>query len=528
MLTERSIINALIIAASCILAPYLISSALTADNASVLLFVGLCALVASFCFLKDTLCMWPFLGSSISGSLNFLPLPLNAAQIFCILLIAYYFTAYIAIRQKRTKLGKPQFFWPIFVITSIVLFHNHSLHVHVLGSETEGGKPAFLIYITVLAYFCGINVTSPSTDFLCKFPFYCLILAVLSNIPYTLTTYIPSLAPYALYITDAVNIQAYQDAVSDATGEQGGIGRVAVGPVAETLQLYLICYYPILTWWRPERWWLIFVSLFCLVLVILSGYRNVLFSYLLILALGTIGHYSIRSFLIILSSFAIILILVFAMENNVFQMPTKKLPLIAQRTLSFLPLDWNEEAIKSAEDSNDFRQSIQEVYIKENLKKHPWFGNGFDIDTKAFNTFTNMQTTAPSADEAQYYQAKSFIESKQFHTGWLSIYDAVGLVGFVAFLALAVNEIRMAAHLIFEPKVRSQSSLYPLCMWLFVTTVSGTIGFFTVFGDFKAAFIGMCITAIVLSHIYDIVNSAETSIAPKKREWDSELANRPF
>ena len=56
-----------------------------------------------------------------------------------------------------------------------------------------------------------------------------------------------------------------------------------------------------------------------------------------------------------------------ASSSKVIHLPTDKLPLIAQRTLSFLPGDWSEDALESAKASNEFRQDIQDVYMKEYL-----------------------------------------------------------------------------------------------------------------------------------------------------------------
>jgi hypothetical protein len=206
MVTERTIINALIIGASIILTPFIISSALTYEYGPALLFGGLSAIAAAFFSLKEKLCIWPMLGCSIGGTLNFLPLPLQAFHIFSILLILYYVTGYVLIRQKKIKLGKTQFFWPILIITLIVLYHNHNLAVRMMGGTSEGAKPAILMYLIVLAYFCGINVSTPSVAFLSKVPLLAVILTFVSSVPFFLTTYIPSLAPYLYAITDSVNL----------------------------------------------------------------------------------------------------------------------------------------------------------------------------------------------------------------------------------------------------------------------------------------------------------------------------------
>ena len=542
MVTERTIINALIIGASFILAPFLIFSTFTVDYAPAFFFGGLVALGVAFFVLKEKLSVWPMLGCGAAGSLNFLPLPLKATHIFCILLIFYYVTGYVLIRQKGVRLGKSGFLWPILIITSIVLYHNHSLNVRVMGGDTEGAKPAILIYLVVLAYFCGINLPAPSVHFLSKVPLYFVILSFLSNIPNLLTTFYPNLAPYLYYITDNVNVDAYVRSGTFIGESSEGIGRFGfLGAVGAALQLYLISHYPIGTWLRPNRWWVAGLSLICAVLSLASGYRNVLVGFAVITMVGTWCYYSWRalvfSMILILAGFIFFL----GSMNNTIHLPLNKLPMIAQRTLSFLPGDWDYEAIQSAKESNDFRSGIQDVYIQEYMDKSPWIGNGFDINTKEYNTLTDMLNRGYPGLDHQYLESKTFIEGKMFHTGWISVYDIVGVIGSLAFIALGWNEIGTAAHFVFGPKRvprsplfplyawflarrDSRSPLFPLYVWMLCNVVNMMFSFFTVFGDFGSTFINLCVYGIVLSQLSDIENSSNIATAPPDQKRQVEFS----
>jgi hypothetical protein len=514
MVTERAIINALIIGASFILAPFLIFSAFTFDYAPALFFGGFVAVVVAFFVLKERLCIWPLIGSGMAGGLNFLPLPLKATHIFCILLILYYISGYVLISQKRIKSGKGWFLWPILIITLIVLYHNHTLNVRALGGNTEGAKPAILIYLVVFAYFCGINVSAPSVNFLSKVPLYFVILTILSNIPNLLTTYDPHLAPYLIYITSDVNVDAYLKA-GTFTGESNeAIGRFGfLGAVGASLQLYLLCHYPIGTWLHPSRWWVAGLSLICGILVLASGYRNILVGFATITLVGAWCYYSWRALIFPTIVLLVGFILIIGSMSNVIHLPLNKLPMIAQRTMSFLPGDWDEEAIESAKSSNDFRKGIQDVYIQEYLDKSPWIGNGFDINTKEFNNLNNLLDNGDPGLDHEYLQSKAFIEGKLFHTGWISVYDIVGIIGSVAFIVLGWNEICVAAHFVFGPKADRRSPLFPLYVWMLCSVVNMMFSFFTVFGAFGDTFVNLCVYAIVLSQLSDIENNSNVATA---------------
>ncbi len=523
MITERTIINFLIIGATVFLAPFVIYSTLTIDYGPIVLLGGFCALVLGFFFLKDKLSIWPLLGTGIAGTLNFLPLPLQATHVFCILLICYFITGYIAIRQKSMKLGKTKFLWPILIVTLIVLYHNHSVGVHVLGGETEGGKPAVMLFLVVLAYFSGINVTTPSVSFLSKVPLYFVLLSFISNVPFFITTFFPHLAPYLYFISGNVDLDVYASTQGGTSvGEGSGIGRsIAFASVGSALQLYLFSRYPLTTWIRPERWWVAGLSLVCLGLAVESGYRNVLFTFVVVTMVATLCHYSVRALVLPLSLFLLALIFVTASNDNLIHLPVNRLPLIAQRSLSFFPGDWDNEALESAQESNDFRMNIQNVYIKEYLFKSPFFGNGFSIDTKEYDALNSGMLSATA--DANYLQAKLFITGKMFHTGWLSVYDAVGIVGTLAFVILGWNEIMLTGHFIFGAKANHQSVLFPFYVWIMCNLVSMMIGFFAVFGDFAQTFTYLCVYAIVLSHLSDLENPADVPVPLPDRQRQVEF-----
>jgi hypothetical protein len=504
MINERSIINALIIGAALVFVPFLISSTLTIDYAPALAIGLLGGTALAFFFLRDTLCMWPLLGISISGSLNFLPIPLRAMHVFLILLFLYYITAYVAIRQKRVKLGNLSILVPILVVAAIVFYHNHNLGVKALGGKTEGGRPAILLLIAVFAYFCGINVSAPSVSFLKRIPIYCVILAAVSSIPFLLTTVIPSLAPYVYYITDNVNVGAYFESQSMESTEDEGIGRFAVfGSLGTTLQLYLLAKYPMATWLRPNRWWVAFLSLFCVGCTVISGFRSVFSSFFWTVLVASFCYYSWKSLLLPIVLVLGLLLFTVGSTDRIIALPLDKLPLIAQRTLSFLPGDWSDEALESAKTSNFFRQNIINVYMREDFWKSPWIGNGYDIDRDEYDRLNDAMKDGTEPDQ-DYIQAKLFITGKLFHTGWLSAYDLVGFVGCAAFVWLALTEIWLSMHFIFGRNADRSSPLFPLYVWIATSVTTQVITFFTVFGDFSSTFSSLCVYGIALSQLHDI------------------------
>jgi hypothetical protein len=528
MVTERVIINALILGAAVIVAPFIISSTLTVDFVPAAIFGLVLSFLLAFFVLKDTLCLCPLLGCSMALSLNFLPLPLDASHVACIMLILYYVTGYVIIRQKSMKVGKPGFLWPILTLLAILLYHNHDLAMRGLGGEgaTQGAKPAYLLYLVFIAYFCSINIKSPSVDLFSKLPLYSVYAALISSIPFLISTVVPAVSPYLHLITNRLNMAAYAEANSNSTGEaDAGIGRLAIfGYLSLPVQGYLLCRYPMGTWMRPNRWWIIAVTLFCAMLAVATGFRNVLFAYGVGLMLANLCYYSWRSIFLPIGAGAALAVLITASSNKIIPLPLNKLPMTAQRSMSFLPGDWDPEAIQSADASNDFRRNIKDVYIKEYLTRSPLFGIGFNIDSKTFDSLSDGLLKGYWGKDSAYIQAKAFIEGQQYHTGWISLYDTVGIVGSIAFLALAASEIWMVSGFIFGPKADRRSSLFPLYVWMFINLTSMMIGFFTVFGDFGQTLTNLVIDAMVLSHVSDLRETREAPTIPSERKGPTEFS----
>jgi hypothetical protein len=509
MVTERTIINALIIGASFFLVPFVVSETLTVgDYLPALFFAGLLALVIAFFFLKERLCMGPLLAGSISGGFNFFGMPLQAVHILCFLLILYYVTGYVVIKQRRIKLGKTALFWPSTIVVLIILYHNHDVKLGMLGGDTMGGKPAILIFLVYIAYFCGINIPTPPVSFFAKIPLYSVIITAISSIPYLVTTIFPGLAPYIYMFTTSVNVEAYVDTLASVNTTGPLTKLAALGPLGFSLQLYLLCHYPIGTWLRPERWWIAGVSLICLILEASSGYRNVMFNFLLMTMVGAWCYHSWRSMILPIVAGLSLVGLVLASSNNLIQLPVRNLPIIAQRTLSFLPADWDEEAIDSAQSSNLFRKNIEDVYLKEYANRSPLIGNGFDIDKKEFEYYNGVMAKGQGIDP-EYAQAKLFIEGKMFHTGWISVYDNVGILGMIAFIILGWSEIRMASRLMAGPRTDRKTALFPLYVWAQCNLVTMLVSYFAVFGSFQDTFSNFIIYGILLSHLLNIAKERD-------------------
>lgn len=508
---DRQLISAAVWILGAILGPLVLTAALEGDPFPLLAMGGASALFLIIFVMKERAIALPIIGLFMGGRLNFLPFGLDVTAVLSLALIAYYFFAYFTMKQRNLMKGPYSLFIPISVITAIVLYHNRKLGLyHLLDSGLEGSRPGLMMLLAIATYFCGISVASPSRKFLARLPYYCLVLSLLAAIPGVMTTFYPPLAPYLYYITNSVNVDAYKDANGYGTDMARNGALAGVGA---NLGLFLLCWYPIYNWWRPNRWWVPMLLVVSFGLVLTGGFRNEVVSFGILVMLAMWCYFSWRSLFIL----PVILGVAYALSLCV-SVGLVPLPSIAQRSLSFLPGKWDPVAMASAEASLDFRANIQKVYIQEYLYKSPWIGNGFAFDRAEFLKYGELAETSETPDH--YYNAKEFITGKMFHIGWISLYDTLGLIGGGAFLALLLAMLCITTYFILARNDR-QDQFFRLKIWLFCNIGMQAIAFFTVFGDVAGTFTSLCPFALILVHLCRMElgwGKKVDVLAPRERE----------
>jgi hypothetical protein len=266
-------------------------------------------------------------------------------------------------------------------------------------------------------------------------------------------------------------------------------------------------------WWRPHRWWVPLLLVVSFGLVVPGGFRSSVASFCILVMLAMWCYFSWRSLFVLPIVLVGAYALSFCVSSGLIPLPT-----VAQRSLSFLPGKWDPEATASANASVDFRNNIQTVYMREEMYKSPFIGNGFTFDRAAYQKYLDLAQTSETPDA--YYQTKAFITARMYHIGWISVYDTIGLIGGLAFLALLLAMFSITAYLILG-RVDPHDPFSRLKIWLFCSIGVQAIGFFTVFGDVRNTFTSLCPYALVLVHLCrmdpDWGKKADVT-APRKQE----------
>ena len=142
-----------------------------------------------------------------------------------------------------------------------------------------------------------------------------------------------------------------------------------------------------------------------------------------------------------------------------------------QRSLSFIPGDWDYDMARDAAASNDFRQRIWKMWRNEYFPKRPIIGRGFGFQSEW--TKESIYKGVPD------YQ--QMIEVGNIHNGFFASLDAVGIIGTIFFIAWNIqllfrtfrvsfdktNPAGFALRFIGSPVSRSRS----LCYWMGAATL---------------------------------------------------------
>jgi len=176
-------------------------------------------------------------------------------------------------------------------------------------------------------------------------------------------------------------------------------------------------------------------------------------------------------------------------------------PLALQRSLSFLPGDWNPKAKGEAESSSEWRVKIKDLFYREYFHQAPLLGQGYHFDPGLAQKQTDIYLSVARAKEQagdQYADVRDFIEMRMPHEGPVHILLSTGAVGGFFFIAYCLALLIFSVGNLAKTPARQVT---PIQIWSAALVLQLVIGFFTVFGDLTNFLIGVCPPSILLYRV---------------------------
>jgi hypothetical protein len=417
----------------------------------------------------------------LPGNLGFLPLPFNVREL-AVLLVFAVFLIFVALRIVRTE--SRLHFLDLCVLLNLgylaTVYLRNPVGVAAFGSSMVGGRPYFETVIAVLAYIVLTRV--PLGPGLAR-ALPCLMAGpqIAVSLLSALTHFLPQLGPAVSKIYSQVEVSSD---TTDLPGQGNEIEDARVYGLEfgnRAAALALISYFPPLSLLNPTRC-LRFV-LFALVCVgfALAGFRSEIMGFA---ACFLLAAYFRNGLLKALQTLGLLAIVVAGLIGA--QSAGVHLPLTAQRALSFLPGDWDNEAKSAAEESSDWRFYMWQVALNSNeFIKNKLLGDGFGFSGYELQIMNQAEDSSGGNGFVGGDPQESYMIVGAFHSGPISAIRYVGWVGLALYLALLFVAARYAWRLI---KAAASTPFLPLALFIGLPAVFEPARYIFIYGAFDTGF----------------------------------------
>jgi hypothetical protein len=389
------------------------------ENYGELILGAVVIIVASIGFFTGRL-FWvlTIASSSLAGTFPILGGSFTPFQILMAMGVAKFLIEDIVL--KRTKLNVGTRFDALLIVGFMGILTWHGVHdrfgMKFLGSSVWGGRNYVNVYVGLAAFFV-IQSIPMSPKLWAKLPYAILAVSTFDLIIGVITAVFPAsiFKIYPFYsAVAATGIEVLVTGDADVTGRVaafGGFGFVVITLVLASVSLRQILH--------PSN----LFRLVCLaagsVAVLYSSFRSMVLNTLTLIFVA--GVRDLKFGILALLPFLALTLFGLSIVNSEFVV----LPKQVQRSLSFLPGNWDVVMVRDATSSNDFRARIWTIWMQEYFPKQPILGRGFGFQS----TWGQM-----SVYRNDPYADVQMVETGNLHNGFFSTVDCFGIVGTIFFV----------------------------------------------------------------------------------------------
>jgi hypothetical protein len=354
----------------------------------------------------------PF-GWVLTGHLGILPLPLSVRDLTVLLLFVTWL-ALSAFSKQKTSHRWHVVDWILLanLLWLAFTFYLHPVGMRAASSETYGGRSYWNFAIATLAYWVLIRLPDSPREVALLPHFWLAGLffpALLSTIAYVVPD--ATLIVYVFYSGIATDLFITPGSVLRLTG---------YGALGSGLIRFLCAKYPPVSLFNPLRL-RSYVFVFGLAGILVSGFRSSLVTVAPMMFLGS--WFRRRTIEIIWAAVLGLALLIGVLWG---QGRFYKLPQGVQRTLSFLPGDWEPEVLSDARGSTEWRFQLWLDIFRYRMINDWWRGDGFGVAQQDFElTRTNS--------------GESLVLRGSYHSGPLTTIRNAGIIGLVLFYCLLIG-----------------------------------------------------------------------------------------
>ena len=405
------------------------------------LVLGICGSAFAVLFLgrmgRRMWILYP-LSAGFSGAINLIPGGLSPFQVVSLLLAAMCLYFLKADPEFRIRLGPAWIFWPLGLFNLILVYNwikGRDLGLNLFGSRMVNGKGYVECIVPFIGYVAAISIRKPDPFHDRMVPLYVLGGYVVDTIIFAVSTIFPFISPHLFRFYSNVNIEAFEAVGVSQTAaiSQDFVLRFgASGVLAFIMLAALQSYLPYARWLSLPN---IIVGPFFLLLSLffslISGFRNTLAKLILIGLIGLWQSFRVYSLFLLFPVVAGLGLLLLA-QGNLF-----KLPPAIQRTLTWLPGDWDPAVKNATEGSSKFRKDLRRVYFAEFFRKENLLGEGYlyDRDELLYSQERFWRKAGYTREMDEDESLRGFIIRRSHHEGILNVHHITGHVGTLVWIS---------------------------------------------------------------------------------------------
>jgi O-antigen ligase len=371
------------------------------------------------------------------------------------------------LRHKTEFLSSPSTTIPLVALIFVVIITAQvqgGFSAKSMGGETWGARRYLGIFGGAITYFAIISQHIPSH----RAGFY-VAMFLISALTTGMSNLIYMAGPSFYFLFNFFDLGGVYNQVNTEHNMNRLAGVAAAGMAVFYFLLLKFGLKGLFDFRRPWRAMFLIISI---VMTALGGYR----SFWILQILAILFHFIAEKLYKTWISFFLIGAAVCALIGiSAFG---RALPLSIQRSLTFLPIEFDPIVMHDASGTADWRYQMWKT-LWPDVPKYMWLGKGYSFSS------TDFQLTKMAVERGYYQAWEDALITGSYHHGFLTLWMSFGLWGTLAFMAF----VGMGAKIMWWNFKNGPSELKMVNCFLLCTFLARLLTFSVVYGQFELDFV---------------------------------------
>ena len=466
------------------------------------------AIPVAVIFVKLKTNIWVLLPISwyLTGKLPWLPLPFTVRDL-CFMTVIFFFTLFFATRAFpwKRRLGTLDYLIYINLAYLATVYVRNPAGFWAMQTSVVGGRPYFEILLAFGAFMILSRVQI--TDLIGKiFPLFFVIPTWCVGILDVVGRLVPRTGPILNSIYSGIGVSGVIGAFQQE--QQLGVTRfMGMQNAGLSSVLALFAKFNPLTLLSPLYPFRVLMFMAAVGAIFLSGFRSMILFAMVAFLLSSVLRGNAKDLWISGAGAILAVLFLISIQGSVVQ-----LPLTVQRSLSWLPADWNQEAVADAEGSTQWRVEMWGwAWNDDRILRDRTWGQGFGLSLDDMNLIaTSLMAGQGGGSLLGGSDRENFMITGTFHSGPLSTIKYIGVVGLALYYPLMCYMALLAWRLCIRAR---GTKAFTLALFVGIPIIYEPFNFLVVFGGLDSNYSQLLFWAGLLNMTQRYVDST-TPVLP--------------